>query len=56
MSEPQAPVVVRMRPDIVREIERLAEAEDRTRSDMIRILLKEAMRARRRVAVAEDRN
>lgn len=47
MTERRVLVNVRLSPDGLKAIDALAEAEDRTRSDMIRILLKEAVAARR---------
>lgn len=41
-------VAVRLSPAGIEEIDRLAQAEHRTRSDMIRVLLIEAIEARRR--------
>ena len=41
-------VAVRLSSDGIAEVDRLAELEHRTRSDMIRVLLIEAIEARRR--------
>lgn len=41
-------MAIRLSPDGLTEVDRLAEAEHRTRSDMIRVLLIEAVQARRR--------
>lgn len=43
-------VAMRLHPDSVAKLDAMAEAEDRTRSDMARILLKEAFEARERKA------
>lgn len=50
MSQPREKVAVRLSPSGVAEVDRLAESEHRTRSDMIRVLLLEAIEARRRKA------
>jgi predicted transcriptional regulator len=47
-DETRVPVNVRLSPTGVTEIDRLAAAEDRTRSGMIRVLLAEAITARRK--------
>lgn len=48
VSDVRVKVAIRLSPDGLTEVDRLAEAEHRTRSDMIRVLLIEAVQARRR--------
>ena len=45
---PREKVNVRLSPDGIAEVDRLTEAEHRTRSDMIRVLLLEALERRRK--------
>jgi metal-responsive CopG/Arc/MetJ family transcriptional regulator len=47
---PREKVAIRLSADGLAEVDRLAEAEHRTRSDMIRVLLIEAIAARRKRA------
>lgn len=47
---PREKVAVRLTPAGLGEVDRLAETEHRTRSDMIRVLLIEALEARRKKA------
>lgn len=49
-TQDRVPVTVRMAQAGVREIDRMAADEDRDRSSMIRILVKEAVEARRKKA------
>jgi predicted transcriptional regulator len=48
MSSERIPVTVRLTPEGLAEIDRLADAEDRDRSGMIRVLLREATQARQK--------
>lgn len=41
-------VALRLHPESLAKLDKMAEAEDRTRSDMLRVLLKEAFEARER--------
>jgi metal-responsive CopG/Arc/MetJ family transcriptional regulator len=50
LSDVREKVAIRLSPDGLAEVDRLAEAEHRTRSDMIRVLLIEAVQARRKLA------
>jgi hypothetical protein len=47
---PREKVAVRLSPAGLAEVDQYAEAEHRTRSDMIRVLLIEALEARRKKA------
>lgn len=47
---PREKVAIRLSPEGLAEVDRLAEVEHRTRSDMIRVLLIEALETRRRKA------
>jgi predicted transcriptional regulator len=46
VTDNRVPVTVRLSPDGLAEIDKLATAEERDRSSMIRILLREAVAAR----------
>jgi predicted transcriptional regulator len=46
--QPREKVAIRLSPEGLFEVDRLAEVEHRTRSDMIRVLLIEAIAARRK--------
>lgn len=48
MSDERVPVTVRLAKLGLAEIDSMAEAEDRDRSSMIRVLLKEAIAARQK--------
>jgi metal-responsive CopG/Arc/MetJ family transcriptional regulator len=48
MNQAREKVAVRLSPNGIAEVDRLAELEHRTRSEMIRVLLIEALEARRR--------
>lgn len=48
VSDNRVPVTVRLSPEGLAEIDKLAEADERDRSAMIRLLLREALAARQR--------
>lgn len=48
VTEPRVQVVVRLSASGVAELDRIAEDEERTRSQVIRMLLREALEARSR--------
>jgi hypothetical protein len=50
MPDNRVPVTVRLSPDGLAEVDKLAADEERDRSSMIRLLLREALAARQRKA------
>jgi metal-responsive CopG/Arc/MetJ family transcriptional regulator len=48
MTEPRKNITVRLRPSAVEEIDEIAKTEQRTRGDMIRILLADGIKQYRR--------
>jgi metal-responsive CopG/Arc/MetJ family transcriptional regulator len=46
--KPRETLHIRLRPDAITEIDALAKEEERTRSDMARILLREGLEARQK--------
>ena len=48
MPEPRKNISIRLRPATITEIDAIAEAEQRTRGDMIRILLADGLKSYKR--------
>ena len=48
MTEPRKNITVRLRPSAIAEIDAIAEAEQRTRGDMIRLLLADGLKSYKR--------